>query len=89
MNKSLLLFACLSLLTLSACNDNGELPPDNGRPLALSDRIIDLEAKGRSTILNPNSDITGPDLDGNGISDDVDAYINKLDLTEPQRNAVR
>ena len=39
--------------------------------------------------LNNDEDIAGPDLDGNGVRDDLDTYVNSLPDTESQKNALR
>lgn len=51
--------------------------------------ILAAEANGTVPKLNHDDTIAGPDTDGNGIRDDIDAYIATLPYTEVQKKAVR
>lgn len=48
--------------------------------------IATLEANGSIRMLDRTDSLTGPDLDGNGVRDDVDAWI-KSKLTDPKQIA--
>jgi len=47
----------------------------------------DVEYPGPT--LDRSSDIAGPDLDGNGVRDDLDDYVASLPDTESQKRALR
>ena len=55
---------------------------------ALAQRIEQLERKGGYPILDRADDIAGPDTNKNGVRDDIEAWINTLNVTEPQRKAL-
>jgi len=40
-------------------------------------KVKHLEQSGLIPVLDRSADLAGPDLDNNGIRDDIDAYINK------------
>jgi len=56
--------------------------------LTLAQQIEQLERKGGYPTLDRSSDIAGPDANKNGVRDDIEAWINTLNVTEPQRKAL-
>jgi hypothetical protein len=50
--------------------------------------LQDLEKKGEYPILDRSHDLQGRDADGNGIRDDVSAYLRTLPATAAQRPAM-
>lgn len=71
------LCACL----LAACG--GEDPPANATP---AHTVGDLERQGQLPALDRSASLAGPDADGNGIRDDIDAWIASRQAT-PARQA--
>jgi len=47
-----------------------------------------LERKGGYPTLDRSSDIAGPDANKNGVRDDIEAWINTLNVTVSQRKAL-
>ena len=56
--------------------------------LSLAQQIEALERKGAYPALDRSSDIAGPDVNQNGVRDDIEAWINAQPVTEPQRKAL-
>ncbi|HEY2419744.1 MAG TPA: hypothetical protein VGH84_17645 [Steroidobacteraceae bacterium] len=56
--------------------------------LTLAQQIEQLERKGGYPTLDRSDDIAGPDTNKNGVRDDIEAWINTLNVTEPQRKAL-
>lgn len=56
---------------------------------SMKDQIDELEQQGVLPELDRSTDIAGPDADGNGIRDDIDAYIAALPVSEPVKRAAR
>jgi len=56
--------------------------------LTLAQQIEQMERKGEYPTLDRSSDIAGPDANKNGVRDDIEAWINTLSVTEPQRKAL-
>jgi hypothetical protein len=63
-------------------------PPTAPGSLTLAQQIEQLERKGGYPTLDRSSDIAGPDANKNGVRDDIEAWINTLNVTEPQRKAL-
>lgn len=74
------LIALITVLLLSGC-----LEPIT----TVGQAILAAEANGTIPKLNHDDTIAGPDTDGNGIRDDIDAYIATLPYTEVQKKAVQ
>jgi hypothetical protein len=56
--------------------------------LTHAQQIEQLERKGGYPTLDRSDDIAGPDVNRNGVRDDIEAWINSLSVTEPQRKAL-
>ncbi|SCK36944.1 hypothetical protein VAR608DRAFT_3386 [Variovorax sp. HW608] len=56
--------------------------------LSLAQQIEQLERKGGYPTLDRSSDIAGPDSNKNGVRDDIEAWINTLNVTDVQRAAL-
>lgn len=100
--KNILRLSLISLATallLSACradenpfiSGNSDTNSSSGTtPIsAISQAIFTAETNGTIPTLNHDDTIAGPDTDGNGIRDDIDAYIATLPYTEVQKKAVQ
>ncbi|MGL5128596.1 MAG: hypothetical protein ACRC7D_10665 [Aeromonas popoffii] len=85
----------LSMMGLYACGGgDGDTGQDPGiTPPAASgsvrEALLKMDADGAAPKLNRDADVAGPDVDGNGVRDDLDAYINSLPDTELQKKALR
>ena len=82
--KSQLIFlGCI--LVLTACDGgSGYSPPSAQSP---AHRTTALEKGEAIPKFDRTDDLAGPDLNRNGVRDDVDSYINKRYLSAPQRAA--
>jgi hypothetical protein len=49
--------------------------------------MAQLESSGTLPALDRSTSIAGPDANGNGVRDDIDAYIARLPLTPEQQRA--
>lgn len=77
-------------LLLSACRaDENSEANSTALITTVGQAILAAEANGTITKLNHDDTIAGPDTDGNGIRDDIDAYIATLPYTEVQKKAVK
>jgi hypothetical protein len=83
-------WAACSLLALSlvACGDeSGGSAPTADVPTTLKTQIAQLESSGALPALDRSSSIAGPDVNNNGVRDDIEAYITRLPLTPAQQRA--
>ena len=55
---------------------------------SLKEKIAELERSGAYPALDRSSDIAGPDINGNGVRDDIEAWINSQQATDGQRKAL-
>lgn len=83
-HRSCLLVGFAGILT--ACG--GGQPVPSASEAAIAEQILFLERSGQLPTLDRSSDIRGPDVDGNGIRDDIDAWILAQSITETQKQAV-
>ena len=60
-------------------------PPSAGQQLR--EEIARLEQQGVLPVLDRGTDLRGPDVNNNGVRDDIDAYIAALPITDVQRKA--
>jgi hypothetical protein len=56
---------------------------------SMKDQLDALEQQGVLPKLDRSTDIAGPDADGNGIRDDIDAYIAALPVSDEVKKAAR
>jgi hypothetical protein len=56
---------------------------------SMKDQLDALEQQGVLPALDRSTDVAGPDANGNGIRDDIDAYIAALPVSEPVKKAAR
>ena len=61
--------------------------PPQPLPPSLKEQIAALERSGQLIALDRSDSLLGPDINKNGVRDDIDAYINSLNLTPPQTKA--
>jgi hypothetical protein len=83
---------CGGLLALSlvACGDDSggsASTPAADAPTTLKTQIAQLESSGALPALDRSSSIAGPDVNNNGVRDDIEAYITHLPLTPAQQRA--
>lgn len=71
-----------ALLLLAACGNDDPAPPE-------ARSIADLERQGQLPALDRSGDLGGPDADGNGVRDDLDAWIARQDGTAAWHGALR
>jgi hypothetical protein len=55
--------------------------------LLMREEIARLEQQGVLPTLDRGTDIRGPDVNDNGVRDDIEAYIAALPITDPQKRA--
>ena len=84
---------CLSIivLVLTACG-GGKSPESPTTPTAerdMKEQLAALEKAGELPALDRSTSIAGPDVDGNGIRDDIDAYIAALPVNDAMKKATR
>ena len=68
------------------------VPPGSATPPAqsggsLKEQIAQLEKSGKTVALDRSDSLLGPDLNNNGVRDDIEAYIQTLQLTPSQLKA--
>jgi len=68
--------------------DNPVKPPEQQPISSISEAMDRLVALGAIPKLNRDDDVAGPDVDGNGVRDDLDAYVASLPDSEPQKKAM-
>jgi len=56
---------------------------------SMKDQLEALEQQGVLPALDRSTDIAGPDTNGNGIRDDIDAYISALPVSDEVKKAAR
>ena len=61
--------------------------PQTTPGLTLKEEIAKLEQSGQVVPLDRSDSLLGPDLNNNGVRDDIDAYIASLNLTPAQSKA--
>jgi hypothetical protein len=67
----------------------GSSTPGTGASASsLAQQIEALERKSAYPALDRSSDIAGPDVNQNGVRDDIEAWINSLNITDLQRRAL-
>lgn len=84
------LLSLATALLLSACRADENVDVNTTAPItSIGQAILAVEANGTIPKLNHDDTLLGPDTDGNGIRDDIDAYIATLPYTEVQKKAVQ
>lgn len=94
MEKICMAILTIAILSLGGCG--GEIPdapidtnqPDKKPISSVSNAMDKLVELGAYPKLNRDSDVAGPDVDGNGVRDDLDAYVASLPDTEQQKKAM-
>ncbi|HSX94689.1 MAG TPA: hypothetical protein VLG41_17330, partial [Hydrogenophaga sp.] len=69
-------------------------PSSAGQPVqpverGMKEQLEALEKAGELPALDRSTDIAGPDIDRNGIRDDIDAYIAALPVNDAVKKAAR
>jgi hypothetical protein len=78
--------AVLCAIALNACG-GGSSPPQANSPDSPKAKVLALEESGAIPKLERGSTLEGTDANGNGVRDDIDAFIERNYSTEPQRRA--
>jgi len=86
---SLALFLLLSLTACGGGAGGGGSNPAASVITSVADAIKAAESIGATPTLNREDTVAGPDKDGNGVRDDIDAYIDSLPDTSAQKAALR
>ena len=77
------------ILALSGCGGgSGSLSATPSTPTSLANAILQAEATGAVPKLNHDNTVLGPDVNGNGIRDDIDLYIAAQPDTAAQKAAL-
>ncbi len=77
------------ILALSGCGGgSGSSPAAPSTPTSLANAILQAESTGAVPKLNHDNTVLGPDVNGNGIRDDVDLYIAAQPDTPAQKAAL-
>jgi len=82
--------AVLCAIALGACGGGSSAPQANSpanSPESPKAKLLALEESGAIPKLERGPALEGIDANGNGIRDDIDAYIERNYSTEPQRRA--
>jgi hypothetical protein len=86
--------AALLLFILAACSGTEGSTQAPTAPLApaaltMKEQIKALEDSGKLPKLDRSTSIAGPDVNNNGIRDDIDAWIAALPISDVQKKAVQ
>lgn len=90
MKRNLNTLSVFAALLLSACgsgNGTGQNTPQSSN--AFSESRLVAEKTGAIPVLDRTTSLLGTDADGNGVRDDIDAYINSLPDTALQKKALK
>jgi hypothetical protein len=96
---SIFAFTALALsISLAACGGGGKAAPtalpgtgpgtSTVAELSLKEQITKLEDSGALPKLDRSTSIAGPDVNNNGVRDDIEAYIAALQLIDVQKKAL-
>lgn len=86
---SLFLLLCLGLTACGGGSGGTSTPTAAPVPKTMAEAITASEAAGNTPTLNRDATVSGPDTDGNGVRDDIDAYIATLPDTAAQKSALK
>jgi len=92
MKKSVFIFLISALGFVVSCGggddtDVGFQPV--AAPKSVAEAIKMADQKGTLPSLNRDATVSGPDMNANGVRDDIDTYIASLADTPPQKAALR
>ncbi|MDX3905869.1 MAG: hypothetical protein QHC78_09290 [Pigmentiphaga sp.] len=73
-----------TVLLLVACGGESETPP-----ASVPHSVEDLESQGQLPVLDRSADLAGPDIDNNGVRDDIDAWIGRQGGADAWQKALR
>ena len=88
-------FTILSSIALVACSGGDSSSTTTAATTTIpnvqttKEKIQALEASGKLPALDRSESISGPDVDANGVRDDIDAYIAKQSYTASQTKSVQ
>jgi len=78
-------------VSLTACGGNSNAQTTqspSGPEISAGSQVRALEAAGRLPTLDRSDSLAGPDVNGNGVRDDIDQWISQQDGTAPQKQAM-
>jgi len=58
-------------------------------PVNFGEAFTRLENAGKLPILDRSDSLAGPDINANGVRDDIDRYIDSKPDTQPQKNSLK
>ena len=81
----------MAVLALSACGGgkSSQSPTSPPAEQGMKEQLEAVEKSGELPALDRSTDIAGPDVDRNGIRDDIDAYIAGLPVSDLVKKAAR
>ena len=80
---------CASMVACGGGSNGSTAPVVPATPTTVAGAILAAEATQKTPSLNRDGSLGGPDSDGNGVRDDIDAYISSLSDTPDQKSALR
>lgn len=93
MNFKQIVLLCFVVSFIAGCDSEDTpvpvVPPAVPIAPTAAEKIADLEIKGKLPKLDRSADLKGPDIDMNGIRDDVDAFISSQNYSQPQKSGVQ
>ena len=88
--RALLLTLCLGLSSCGGLFGGDDDPPPEPPPApTAAEKIAALEDRGELPRLDRSASLAGPDVDANGIRDDIDIYIASQTYTQVQKTALQ
>jgi len=83
----------LVVAMISACSGDGKgsnrVAGGAPAPANFKEAFTKLENSGKSPILDRSTSLAGPDVNANGVRDDIDRYIDSKPDTQAQKNSLK
>ena len=83
----------LVVAMISACRGDGRgtdrVAGGAPAPANFKDAFTKLENSGKLPILDRSTSLAGPDINANGVRDDIDRYIDSKPGTQAQKNSLK
>lgn len=76
------------VISIRCCTNGGDSNTTN-HPATVGEALRTSDKNGTFPSLNRDNTVAGPDMDNNGVRDDIDAFINSLPDTLSQKAALR
>ena len=85
--------ALLVVAMISACGGDGKgldrVAGGTPAPVNFKEAFTKLENSGKLPILDRSTSLAGPDVNANGVRDDIDRYIDSKSDTQAQKNSLK